>query len=387
MALEAAARQPLGWGPYLVEEWTPGDHLTLRRNLAYFAAGEELPRFDILVFRFVSGGEEALQALLVGECDYVDESAGLEGLEFSELLRLQAEQRISLYIETGAAWEHLTFGLAPLQGGSLVAQKEVRQAIAHCIDRPALVAALGLGEQPALDSYVQPDHPLHATGVRQYAYDPAAAADLLTGAGWVDADGDPATPRLAQGVPGQIDGTPLALTYLVSDERYALAAAQRVAESLTACGVQVNVQASQPGELLAPGPDGPVFGRHFTLAQFAWETTSVPACSLYTTAEIPGAYPDASRGWGGANAGGYSNPDFDQACLQARLSLPGAAEQAQAHQQAQEIFAEDLPALPLFFRIKVMAGRPDLCGLQVDASADSALWSLERLDYGPGCAP
>ena len=50
-----------------------------------------------------------------------------------------------------------------------------------------------------------------------------------------------------------------------------------------------------------------------------------PACFLYTSEEIPGPYPQYPKGWGGANASGYSNLQFDLACRQALNSLPDAA--------------------------------------------------------------
>ena len=98
---------------------------------------------------------------------------------------------------------------------------------------------------------------------------------------------------------------------------------------------------------LAPGPDGPIFGRSFDLAQFAWTTSFEPPCNLYLTSEIPGPYPDFPKGWGGVNASGYSNPEFDQACDNALFSLSDSAQHRPEHFKAQQIFSEDLPGLPL----------------------------------------
>jgi peptide/nickel transport system substrate-binding protein len=41
--LDLAARTPLGWGPYVIDEWVAGDHITLHRNPFYFRAAEGLP--------------------------------------------------------------------------------------------------------------------------------------------------------------------------------------------------------------------------------------------------------------------------------------------------------------------------------------------------------
>ena len=51
---------PSAGDAYTIEEWTPGDHISLVKNPNYFRAAEGLPAFDRLTFRFVSG-DEALQ--------------------------------------------------------------------------------------------------------------------------------------------------------------------------------------------------------------------------------------------------------------------------------------------------------------------------------------
>ncbi|RLC65523.1 MAG: hypothetical protein DRI48_06605, partial [Chloroflexi bacterium] len=51
-------RYPLGWGPFVVEEWVPGKYITLTRNPHYFRADEGLPYVDRVVFRFTSGAPE-----------------------------------------------------------------------------------------------------------------------------------------------------------------------------------------------------------------------------------------------------------------------------------------------------------------------------------------
>lgn len=381
-----AARSPLGWGAYVLEEWASGDHITLRKNPFYFRAAEGLPRFDILVYRFISNGDDALDALLTGECDLADTSAALE-FSVPRLVELQEAGSLAVTFQSGAAWELAMFNTAPLDPArpALLAQKEVRQAIAMCVDRPALARHLLFGNSLVPAVYTDPAHPLADPAARQYSFDPVGAAALLEAAGWVDDDRDPQTPRLSRGVPGLADGAPLALEYLVSDDAERPAAAAKIQQDLAACGVQINVTALPPEQLLAAGSAGPVFGRAFDIAQFALPFTLDPPCYLFTSEEIPGPYPQHAKGWGGINASGYSSPAFDAACRMAHASLWGSAASYQAHAQAQAIFAEDLPALPLYTRFRVLASRPDLCGLQVDASTSDALWNLESLDYGEGC--
>lgn len=395
---EMSSRRPLGWGPYVIDEWVAGDHISLRKNLNYFRASQGLPNFDHLVFRFVGSRDEALAALLSGECDYVDETAGLEQSS-QNLLELQDSGRIAIFMESGTAWEHADFGLLPYNPPdpletpavvgeaqtSLFAQKETRQAIVQCIDRQRMADELFLGSSQVLDTYVPESHPLYNPEAVPYQFDPQSGAALLDSVGWVDEDGDPATPRVATGVPGIPFGTSFEFTFLTTAEDEKLRAAEILRQNLGECGISVEVQPLSWEELTAPGPDGVVFGRHFSLAQFAWITSLEPPCFLFTTAEIPGPYPQFTKGWGGANVSGFSNPEFDRTCAQAMSTLPDTPEHRQAHLQAQAIFAEELPVIPLYSRLKLVATRADICGVIVDPSADSALWNLEVFDYGENC--
>jgi peptide/nickel transport system substrate-binding protein len=235
------------------------------------------------------------------------------------------------------------------------------------------------------DSYVPPSHPFYNPKVKQYAYDPQAASALLETIGWKDHDGNPATPRLAQGVASIQDGTPFEFAFLTTDDQEKQNVAQIIQESLAQCGVGVRVESRPWEELFAPGPVGPVFSRNFSMAQFGWATALEPPCFLYATWEIPGPYPEFPKGWGGANASGFSQVGFDQACQQALFSLADMPEHRSAHDQAQEIFADELPAIPLYLRTRIVVTRPDMCAIVVDPSADSVLWNVESFNYGETC--
>jgi peptide/nickel transport system substrate-binding protein len=202
--------------------------------------------------------------------------------------------------QTHYAWDVLQFNLSPLvaEQPAFFASPEVRQAVALCTDRQALVEQLSGGQMQVADLYVPPVHPLYNPDATQYAFDPQAASDLLTQAGWLDTDNNPSTPRIAQGVEGVVDGAPFAVQYLVAEEAERQAAAKMLQADLQGCGIQAEIISQPAEEYLAPGPDGAVFGRKYDLAQFAWMAAVEPPCSLYLTSEIPGPYPDYPKGWG-----------------------------------------------------------------------------------------
>jgi peptide/nickel transport system substrate-binding protein len=383
---EASSRKPLGWGAYVIDEWVTGDHITLYANPLYFRAGEGLPYFNNLVYRFVSDESEAQSAVLAGECDLVDQIAGLEA-QTASLMQMRDAGRISLAFQYASAWEVLEFGISSLAEDRPVffANREARQAVAMCIDRQALVDQLSGGQMQTADMYVPASHPLYNPEAEHYTYNPQAAAEQLTALGWMDTDDNSSTARIAQGVSGIADGTPFTVQLLTSDDEGHLTAAQMIQADLAKCGIQVEIISQPVADYLAAGPDGPVFGRRFDLAQFAWQAALEPPCSLYLTSEIPAEYPTSQKGWGGVNASGYSSPEYDATCLNALYSLADTPQHREKHAEAQAIFAGDVPALPLYWHYRLILGRPDICRLPGEAASDSIFSDLELFNYGASC--
>jgi peptide/nickel transport system substrate-binding protein len=383
---EISSRKPIGWGAYVIDEWVTGDHISLHANPLYFRAAEGLPHFNNLVYRFVADDSEGLSAVLAGECDLVEQSAGFE-TQIDSLFQLENEGKISLEFQPAFAWDLIEFNITPLSADrpSFFASKEVRQAVAMCIDRQSLVNHLSAGHMQVADLYVPSEHPYYNPEAEHYSFDPQAASDLLSASGWLDVDNDSSTPRVSQGVEAIADGTAFSVQFLTSDDAEHQMAAQMIQSDLSQCGIQLNIEALPAQQFLASGPDGPVFGRQFDLAQYAWMTSIEPPCSLFLSNEIPGPYPDYPKGWGGVNASGYRNPQYDQSCLDALYSLPDMPQHVQEHAEAQAIFAEDLPALPLYWHYRVTVGRPDLCGIPQQTVTESIFLDLELFNYGEGC--
>lgn len=387
-------RRPLGWGPYQIETWTPGESIRLSRNPHYFRAGEGLPRFDLLTFRFL--GEPAdnnIAALTSGECDFVDDTVNWEGQLFV-LDELQQKNAAVIQAVPTSTWEQITFGIRPTayDGGytpfggyrqDLLGDVRTRQAIAACIDRQALVDRLLYGYSAVANGFFPPLHPFAFDDLTTPSFDPELGKRLLEEAGWRDLDGDPATPRTAAGVMNVLNDTPFMLEYRTTPDRLHQMTAELIAENLQGCGIGVNLKLVEPFELFAPGPEGALFGRNFDLAQFAWQSgRTTPPCSLFTTAQIP----SAANGWIGTNISGWSSPVYDVQCAAALAADPrDPAAYQQTQRAVQQTFLQELPALPLYFRLQIALASPQLCGVQMDGSARSPLWNIETWDKDKGC--
>jgi peptide/nickel transport system substrate-binding protein len=405
-AAQEAARQPLGWGPYVINSWIPGDFISLRKNPNYFRAQEAEVNFDELLFRFIGGdADQNLDLLTSGGCDLLDQGVGgvilNSGLEGPN--QLQEEGRLQAHFAAGPVWEHADFGIQPLSYDDgyipgvdrpdFFRDVRVRQAFALCMDRGRIVDQLLDGRSSVPASFLPQEHPLYNEDSTHYEYDPAAGAQLLQDAGWIDHDSDPQTPRQAGGIQGIIDGTSLQVTYTTSTAAQRQAASQILADSLAECGVQVILEQGPANEVYAPGPEGLVFGRRFDIAQFAWAASNLPACNLWTSEQIPGdpTVEDDEGikifpfGWGGVNATGFRDNEYDSACALAMGTLPGQPGYVENHHSVQSIFGEMLPVIPLYQHLKLALSRPDMCVFSLDASASSEFWDIENYDYGEAC--
>ena len=393
--IDIASRTPIGWGPYVMDEWIAGDHLTLTKNIRYFRADENLPVFDTLIFRIVPDPNAAMSDLVAGACDVLDPTINLDG-QLSLLLQMQADGQAQVLTSPTNTLEWLGLGITPatyddgystsppLDRPDFFYDKRTRQAIALCLDRQKVVDTVLFGLSEVPHTYISPEHPLYDTTVAPYPYDPDQGNRILDQVGWRDLDNDPSTPRQAFGVLNIPQLTPLTLNYYTSSATQRRQVSEILAQSLEGCGIGVNVIYLSYIDLYAEGgANGPLFGRSFDLAEFAMGTTSLePPCSWFTTAQIP----TAANNWVGANVTGYKSSEFDAACTWAQAQTPDDAAYRDAYHLTQSIFASDLPAIPLYVRLKVAAARPDMCDFDLDPTANT-LWNIESLDYETTCAP
>jgi peptide/nickel transport system substrate-binding protein len=335
-AAPAAAQTPPGWGAYRLVSWEPGKALHLEKNPYYFAADSGLPAFDLLDFLIIPDVNQAVQMLSTGECDLLDYSYRLENLDKAALESLA--QTADLHIEFLESFEQLVFGIIPAaydDGYSVWAgdrpdyfgDLRVRQAVAACLQPTALANAV-LSEK--LLAELLPQWQDWTAGLDAEA--------LLDQAGWIDADGDPTTPRLAQGVNGVHDTTPLSLNLVTGKAELDQQIGALITARLGDCGIEVHWQSLPTAELYAPGPEGVLFGRQFDLALLSWQTGGLDPCRLYLSKAVP----SADNAWIGTNLAGWADPAFDLACGEKQMRLdPHEA------QDAWELLKATLPAVPL----------------------------------------
>ena len=148
---EAADRQPIGSGPFKFKEWIPGQRLVLVKNPDYWGAFKS--GWDEVLFRAIPEEEARITALLNGEVDVI------ANVSPQNVDRLNSSGHARAVVNRG---DRLLFlGLNPIVE-PLKSQK-VRQAIAHAIDRDAIVQGILQGRAYRLDGPIGPG---------MYSYDP-----------------------------------------------------------------------------------------------------------------------------------------------------------------------------------------------------------------------
>jgi peptide/nickel transport system substrate-binding protein len=167
------SKELIGTGPYTFGEYRPDIDLTLHRFDVYW---DELPYFETVVQRFIPNETAALDALLTGEVDLVGAVFG-EGLDRVDLIgdRDGFDAHIPSPIEVN--WVYLNTNREELR------DERVRQAIAHGLDRDALLLAGQSGFGITTCTLVIPYSAPWTTGYCPYPYDPDRAIALLADAG------------------------------------------------------------------------------------------------------------------------------------------------------------------------------------------------------------
>ncbi len=376
---EESSRLPIGDGPFAIQEWIAGDSIRLTPNEFYYQEG--LPYLDSVTYKFIPDTNQLSAQLLSGACD-IGTQDGMDVGQAPFLIEAENNGLLTPYFQTGTVYEHIDFGINSYGDyGDGVGRPDwfedvrVRQAMTMCTDRQSMVDNILFGRSEVIHSYIPSVHPLYPSGeLTEWPYDVAAANALLDEAGYVDGDGDGIREDAATGAPFAITlGTTTG-----NEMRQQLT--QIFKENLLECGVDVELYYLPASEWFADGPDGPLFGRRFDLGEFAWLTGVEPSCGLYLSDNITGPEEEGFGGWGNSSNTGWVNEEYDAACRRALGGLPGTEDYEAGHTDAQIIFSQEVPVIPLFLRLKVAAARPNVLNFFVDPTQNSEMFNIFEID-------
>jgi len=166
------AENPIGSGPFKVEEWTRGESITLTRNEHYDGAPAQL---STVQYVWVTDPGAQVNALLAGDID----------VQFNLNARDRADELTGngfVVLPTPTPRVHAIFFR---HDAPIVSELAVRQAISHAVDKQGLVDALSGGFGTPVPAWVGTGNPWYED-YELYPYDVQAAQDLLAEAGYPD---------------------------------------------------------------------------------------------------------------------------------------------------------------------------------------------------------
>jgi peptide/nickel transport system substrate-binding protein len=364
------ARTPLSNGPYLLEEWVNGDHMTFVRNPDFYEKGK--PEISKITVQIVPDEAVRKTMLLNGDAD-------LDMWTTEPVINdLKDNPNVAVSLSPNNRWVfRLVFNLAAKGTTDPVATPhpilsnvDVRRAIRMAIDVETISKEFFFGyAKPAWTEFFR--EPYVCTNIARPAFDPEGAKALLEAAGWKDTDGDGI--RECQGCGTAEDGYKMEMEFnTYSEYGEALELTQQlIGEMLGNVGIKMNLSVVEGSVLWAPSTDGGIEQN----GNFDFDIFDDGYGGIDPTDFIWGAYSsEAGEIDNGYNYGRWMNTEFDT-LLDESYTLDTAARQENFCKMA-EILEAELPEALLFTAVNADAHSVRLQNVQ-SSTNDLVTWNAK----------
>lgn len=341
---------PIGTGLFQVEEVSAA-HALLQANPLFYGPKPYLNKIE---FRFYPNRESVLGAYERGEVQ------GISRVLPQDLPKaVEANSGLQLFSAQLTGYTLIFFNLQDPEL-PFFQEKLVRQALLYAIDRQKLVDRVLKGQGLVAHSPILPETWAYDNGVVRYEYDSERAEDLLTKAGWH-------TPTHLSAMAGDTngegsesareeEGVRLAFTLLINDDPLHVELAREIARQWEAIGVQATLRAIGSGlvrEYLVP--------REFEALLIDLELHGDPdPYPLWHSTQANGE---------GQNYAGFVSYEVDKLLEEARCTTD-SGRRAELYRRFQEIFADEVPLLLLYYPIYTYAVDEKVKGVQLGPMGD-----------------
>jgi len=341
-AFDTDANNPgLYMGPYIMVTQKTGSHMVFERNKYWWG---KQPAFDRITVRVIENTATLEANLLSGGVDMI---SGELGLSVDQAIAFEKRhgRKFNITYMPGLIYEHIDLML----DNPILKDQKVRQALMYALNRKAISEQLFGGKQPVAHSSVNPLDWVFDEDVPIYPFDLKKANALLDQAGWK---------KKVKGVRVNASGDPLRFEIMTTAGNRTRELVQQVLQSQwKAAGIDIRIK-NEPARIF--------FGETVTkrkfeaMAMFAWISApeSVPRTTLHSD-DIP----TADNNWSGQNYTGYRNPEMN-ALLEVIETELDPDKRKKLWHRLQDIYATDLPALPLYFRANAFILPKWLSGLK-----------------------
>lgn len=317
----------LWYGPYRISRVVTGSYVVLERNPTWWG---KKPAFARIVVKAIENTAALSANLLSGDIDYI---AGELGLTVDQALAFEkrAGGAFDFSYKPGLIYEHIDLNL----DNPVLADRRVRRALLHAIDRQTINRQLFAGHQPVAHGQTNPLDTVYDKGAPKYAYDPARAKALLDAAGWS---------QIRNGIRHDATGKRLQLELMTTAGNKSRELIQQVLQSqLRQVGIDLRLR-NEPARVFFG--DTITYRKFRDMVMYAWISApkGVPRTTLHST-----QIPSEANGWSGQNYTGFKNPAMDKVLDEVEIVCEPKANKA-LWRDLQRIYGEELPVLPLYFR-------------------------------------
>ena len=315
---EDFSRKPVSTGPFSVDEWQSGDHITLKKNPNYKWTPEFLHQgdaayLDSITFRVIVEDASKTASFQAGEINEMSvPSVDVESIK-------QDDQYWTVdYLRKGVVFLEFNVTKAPFD------DLQVRQAFNYAVDKQAVLAAAVQGLGIVADGFLSPSLFGYWSGITDYApkYDKAKAGQLLDAAGWT-----------LNGDTREKDGQAFKFTlYNLKTDAWDRAA-QVVQSQLKEIGVRMEIQDFEFGTLLQKAQAG--------------EHQMEMMGYTYPNPDIAYLWFDSANIGTGLNLSHDNDPKLDALIEQSRAAVD-SAERAAVYEDLQKYLVDQAVWVPLW---------------------------------------
>jgi peptide/nickel transport system substrate-binding protein len=360
-------RQPLSDGPFVLQDWVNGDHMTFVRNENYFEAGK--PAIDQITVRIVPDESVRKTMLINGDADLdmwttenmIDDLKNAPNVEVTPATTNRWVMRIFFNLAAKGTTDPVA------TPHPILSDVRVRRAIRMAIDVDTISKEFFLGyAQPTWTEFFRQPY---VCDIPRPTYDPVAAAALLDEAGWKDTDGDGV--RECHSCGTAEDGYKMEMQFITYAEygEPLILTQQYIAEMLGKIGIKLNLSVVEGSVLWASTADGGI-EQNGNFDMDIWDDGyggTDPTDFLWSYYSTDAATPDY-----GYNYGRWSNEEFDTLLGEA-YTLDESTRKDVFCQMA-TILEDQLPEALLFTTINADAHSTRLQGVQSSPN-DIVTWN------------
>jgi len=319
-----AKTTPISVGPYRVVSFKTDESVELEASEHWHHG---LPKIKNLTVRVIPDATTLVLEMRRGTVDLE-----INQIPFENVDEFTSSAKHQVIKKPGSVWQYVAFNLKD----PILSKREVRQAIAHAIDRERIIRDLQRGHGVVADTMFGEGHWARATGLPSYAYDPEKAKQLLDQAGLPDPDGDGPQPRFP-------------LVFKTSTDTEANLRAQMIQQMLAQVGIKLDIQQSEFGTFLDDVAKG-------KFQMYSLTRNGIADPDFYYVIFFSKNVPPE-----GQNRGYYSNPKVDELIMKGRATFD-RNKRREIYAQIQRIVQEDLPYVSLYHQINVAVMDKDLQG-------------------------